>query len=165
MKVVILAIGFPADPAKPVGGVEAAVQGQVDALLRFVNDIKIHVLVCPSHRDERFPSEPCRPYPIEYIPGNGALRDLLPRSPALLWIEKRLQSIRPDVVHVHGGPQFMNGTRHPSVLTIHGLTERDTMFRHPFGAKLRGWLTKRLQRPHRMRYLPADVGRYMTPCG
>lgn len=152
MKVVILALGFPVDPAKPAGGVEAAIHSQVEALRRYVNEVQIHVLVCPSARDEVLVPVPSRPYVVEFLPGSGVLHDLLPGSPASRRVERRLQAIHPDLVHVQGGPQFMDGRRHPSVLTIHGLTERDTMFRHSRNARLRGWLTRRLHRPHRVRY-------------
>ncbi|KKN95065.1 hypothetical protein LCGC14_0181330 [marine sediment metagenome] len=67
-------------------------------------------------------------------------------------IHRLLDALQPDVVHVQAEPTLIDARRHPSVLTVHGFAERDTLFADHGLRRVRSWVAKRLMYPARARF-------------
>jgi glycosyltransferase involved in cell wall biosynthesis len=115
---------FPEDADRIVGGV-AGVASYLAAELAERPDCEI-VVIAPSARRTR--SASLGNFDVHYL---GAIRG---PGVATYWtversrISRMLGEIEPDVVHYQGVAGWAFGCPRPSVLTLHGLTERDTLF-------------------------------------
>ena len=127
MRVAIVTIGFPRDSDRPRGGVEAAVGGMVKGLAARSPSVSLDVVVCPSGVEtETTSAYGC--VNVHRLPGGGPVLDILPFSPTRRRVSRLLEDLQPDVVHVHGGPQYVDGQKHRAALTTHGFTESEIPF-------------------------------------
>ena len=144
---------FPACIDKPGGGVEAVVANTVPALLRVRPDLDVHVITWSADRAGESYPQGHPPYTVHNVrPGLRGLQGVWPRLGPRPDIQKVLDRLRPDVVHVQAMAFLVDGRRYPSVLTIHGILERDVLYRRPFTGRLRSWLLGMAERPARARY-------------
>lgn len=144
---------FPASLDKPVGGVEAVFANTVHALLRVRPDLDVHVVRWSADRAGESYPQGAPPYTVHNVrPGLQGLQGLWPRLGPRPDIQKVLDRLRPDVVHVQAMAFLVDGRRYPSVLTIHGILERDVLYRRPLTGRLRSWLLGMSERPARARY-------------
>ena len=152
MRVVVTTAAFPDPPGSPAGGVATAVDGLVAGLKRVRPDLDLHVLLCPAGdgTGPRTLGDP--PFTLHAIPGRASGLTLLPGLTPRKRIEAYLRDLAPDVVHVQASAQYVDPRRWPAVLTVHGIRERDQLFRQvPFRrlrARMMGWI----ERPVRRRY-------------
>lgn len=139
---------FPTRPAEPVGGVEAVAVCLVRALLGVRPDMDMHVIRCPAEQDATSYQQGEPTYTVHNVAGRRSVLGFRPHK----GIERKLRELRPDVVHVQGYAGFVDGSRYPAVLTVHGILERDTLYRSHLFPRLRGWVLRRMNRPARRRY-------------
>ena len=116
----VLMVGpFPEDLDAPVGGVEAATVNLVIGLGRLPN-VEVEVISNSVTSGEHTVSHPFGP--VTYVPQGPGLRGWITDLHGHLIREARRRN--PNVVHVQGLASL--ATRLPgSVLTVHGLSERD----------------------------------------
>jgi glycosyltransferase involved in cell wall biosynthesis len=119
----VLLIGdFPADFTRPRGGVETVVNNVAHGLV--AAGIEVTVV--------RFGAEGV-PGPA---PSAFEVIDVPRRRPGSIgnWlvspfdIQKIVERVRPDVVHLQGIPELYRGTSPPPVLTVHGIPYRDAVY-------------------------------------
>ena len=151
MRVAIVG-AFPEKPDLPRGGPQAGAVTLVRALLNVQPDLDLHVLRCPASEEHppRRQGEP--PYTVHDVYFGGPMKDMLTGRRARHRVQRLLDELAPDVVHVRGHARLVDGRRYPSVLSIHGFPERDTMYRNPRSGWLRGLVLTRLYRKARARY-------------
>jgi glycosyltransferase involved in cell wall biosynthesis len=129
---------FPDDLERPTGGVEAV--GACLARGLVARGVDLTVI--------RFGAESGLRAVVQV--GNGASFSIVPvprRRPATLtnWllspfeIGRIIRSIGPDVVHLQGLPELYRGRNVPSVLTVHGVSSRDVLYRGSWLAKPMSW--------------------------
>lgn len=127
MRVAICTPEFGSEPGQPVGGVAAATEWLIRGLLGVSPDIDIHVVVTPASNGGTQSGWGEFPVSLYRVRRNRVRTQLgiLGASD----VHGLLSHIRPDVVHVQGHASCIDGTKFPSVLTIHGIPEKDTLLR------------------------------------
>jgi len=142
MKIVVVTACYPLQSNAVVGGVEGVCYYLTQSLNRMVgmevevvlpnaqlsgvahssemtvNGIKVRTLVAEGKQPKYF--------------------KLLVQTPRLL--KRLLSSLDCDLIHFQGVAGWTRYTKRPSVVTVHGINERDTLFRgNPIVARLRSW--------------------------
>jgi glycosyltransferase involved in cell wall biosynthesis len=158
---------LPARPEAPVGGVEAALCNLVEALVRGRPDLDLHLVLAPAAEPSEDTSKTIFPCTVHRVKGWTSAVSLLPGFRPTKGIADVLARIRPDVVHVQAVSTFFDGRTYPAVLTIHGVRERDVLFRDVPLRRLRSWVFSCLEWPARRRYrhiisLTGYLGRYLA---
>jgi glycosyltransferase involved in cell wall biosynthesis len=132
---VVLVGSYPVNPARVQGGVEASFSTLVSGLGEFP-DLDLHVitfvpgLAGPIHRE-------VSGVPVDYLPTIRRLRTLTLHIRERRALAKRLESLRPDVVHAqdagyHGFMCLKTADRARLVLSIHGINRAEEKFvTHP----------------------------------
>jgi glycosyltransferase involved in cell wall biosynthesis len=143
---------LPARPEAPVGGVEAVLSCLVGALVRARPDMDLHLVLAPAAENAVDASKAIFPCTIHRVKGWTSAISMLPGFRPSRGIVEVLAEIRPDVVHVQAAATFVDGRRYPSILTIHGVRERDALFRDVPLRRLRSWMFKCMEWPARRRY-------------
>jgi len=148
----VLISNFPASLDLPRGGVEAAVSCLVRALMYVKPDLDLHVIRFPAEQDGISHREGEPAYTVHDVFGRRSALDALPGSDPCRRIEALIKRLRPDVVHVQGVAFWLDGRRYPALLTVHGIAERDTLFRVRRFCRLRAWWLAHREIPARARY-------------
>ena len=150
MRVAIVTVDFPEPQGvSALGGVGTSTNSLVQGLLRVRPELDVHLIRAPAGKggaSYQIGDPSITVHNIEVGRFLGMTR--LPRRE----IKNLLDSLRPDVVHVEGHASYVDGTKHPAVLRVHGIPERDTLFRHKYSGRLRSWVLARIHRPARERY-------------
>ncbi len=144
MKVVIVT-AFPDDPSRISSG-PAGVGVTLSGALASIPGLDLELVVPGSS----LPEETIREVAglrVHYLPRKG------PIHPAVgyLWtsprqIARKLAEIDHDLVHVQNWASFLPRSREPALLTIHGILERDILYRGRFR-----WLRSQVMRQVEMR--------------
>ena len=141
MKVALVTL-FPRDPGGVCGGVTGAAKYLADELVKA--GLSVTVVVPPEgdgpvRREERDGLTILRAGRRgfwKFLP--GTLYDLVSGRRQ---INEILADVAPDIVHYQGAALLAASSRYPSVLTIHGLVERDAWFDRRWGPlRLLRWL-------------------------
>lgn len=130
MKVALVSV-FPRRPERVVGGVEGAVKYLADELVK-LPDVSVTVIVPPDGPRDAPASEAWGALRIERLPKSGLWR----RLPGTVYdlmagkrqLQEALERAAPDVVHFQGNSFLAAGGGRRSVLTIHGVAERDALW-------------------------------------
>jgi glycosyltransferase involved in cell wall biosynthesis len=152
MRVVMITSSFPATPDAPVGGVQSAVLSLSRALLEVQPDLDLHVVRCPAERDGIAFRSTTPPYTVHNVRGWQSTLNTIPGFRPRRRLERLVDRIQPDIVHVQSAPGHLDGRKHRAVLTIHGVTERDELFRPVRFRWLRSRLKARMEAPARARF-------------
>ncbi len=152
MRVVIVTGALPARPGAPAGGVAAAVAALVDGLCALPDRPDLHVVVYPWDEDVPATEIGDPPFTLHRLAGPRSGLTLLPGFRPTGRIAALLGDLKPDVVHVQAAAHLVDGRRWPSVLTVHGVRERDALFRRVPFRRLRARLIAAIERPVRRRY-------------
>lgn len=127
MKVVFVT-PFCDDPARITGGVAAASIYLADELSR-LEGVQVEVIALDASREERVVEH--NGITIHYL-----RRPRWPTGAGRLWLEtpllvrRKLSEMEYDLVHVHGVASLAVRLDCPTVLTLHGVSERDMLHRH-----------------------------------
>jgi glycosyltransferase involved in cell wall biosynthesis len=135
---------FPADPQAPRGGVEAVSVNLAHGLCA-LPDVQLHVVTidpaCTEAREER-----CNGMTVHRLPRTGRRVLLEALGSGRRQVRRRLEDIRPDVVHAHDVYGLMvKGLDLARVFTIHGFIYGDTLVSGRGCAWLRAQLWKRIE--------------------
>jgi len=156
MRVAIVTSDFPdQDGNGGCGGISSVVVGLARALMQVKPDLDLHVIRCPAGPGADSYQEGAPPYTVHHVGRRlSSLGTLLSGffNKNRQEVHRLLDRIQPDVVHVQAHADLIDARRQPSILTIHGIVERDVRFRHPRTGRLRGWILKKQQRKPRSRY-------------
>jgi len=152
MRVAMVTPSFPDSPDAPVGGVEAVVSCLVRALLAQQPELDLHVIRCLDKRNGESYKEGEPAYTVHCVDNGGRLGCLFSAIGPKGRIAKLLDRLKPDVVHVQTADHYVDGRKYPAVLTVHGIPERDTLFREHSLPHLRAWVLSHRHKPSRMRY-------------
>jgi glycosyltransferase involved in cell wall biosynthesis len=138
---VAVATSFPAEPARPVGGVEAVSVALLRGLAA-LGELELHVVTLDGAA--RAPSRlEWEGVTVHRLP--QLHRRILPNAtgPGRRQVSRFLLDLRPDVVHAHDVYGLMvKGLPLPRVFTVHGFIHEDTRFSNGRLA----WLRARLWR-------------------
>ncbi len=134
---------FPADPARPYGGVEAVSVQLVRALARY-RDLSLEVVTLDRGMEQELELsewQGARIHRLRRHPRAGELRNAL--GLGRRQIQNYLARLAPDLIHAHDTYGLMvQGLATPRVFTVHGFIHGDTKVS---GHKL-PWLRARLWR-------------------
>lgn len=143
MKIAVIT-GFPRDPARPVGGVEAVSVNLVRAL-GAIPGLDVHV-VTTDHACAHPEQCVSLGVTVHRLPHSGkpVLVDAL--GPGRRTIQAYLMKLAPDIVHAHDVYGLMvRDLEIPRVFTIHGFIHADTRLAGQRMALLRSWLWRRVE--------------------
>jgi len=143
MNVALVSV-FPEDPQRIVGGVAGAAKYLVDELIKLPRTTV--TVIVPQGADGAREIEDRGPLRVWRLPREGPWRAL----PGTLYelaagrrqVARALRSLDPDVVHVQGSAFLAAACGPRSVLTIHGIAERDVLWDRRWGPFR--WLKKGL---------------------
>lgn len=143
---------FPRNLEQPRGGVEAVAASLVPALVRERPDLDLHVLRCPADADTspRLLGDP--PYEVRSVWGRRSAAGMVPGLGPSGRLRRVLEALRPDVVHVQNRARSIDPRPWRSVLTVHGIQERDTFFRARRFRRVRAAFVKWQEAPARGLY-------------
>lgn len=160
MRIAMVTSAFPNSLDKLSGGIEAVTASVVSGILAVRPDVEMHVLRLVGAGDEPAEPDSFPGYTVHDVPFRRGAIGLLPGSLPIGRIHRALDSLHPDIVHVQARPTLVDGRRYPSVLTVHGISERDTLFADHRLRRLRSWVLKRKLFPARARFshIIAPVG-------
>jgi len=116
---------YPLDPAKTTGGIQAVVQNLV-ASLKNDPQLEIHVLTIDYDRD--IPYRPIENVRVHWLQADKGRNRLLLFAPERKWIKRKIDEIRPELIHVHGTDIYGFATRklnYPILLTVHGILSKE----------------------------------------
>ena len=141
---VAIVTAFPADPARPRGGVEAVSVNLVRGLAKFA-DLAIHVVTidpdCERSIQTRW--EGATLHRLRR-PGRNVLTDAI--GPGRRLVSEFVTRLKPDVVHSHDVYGLMvKGLPIPRVFTVHGFIHEDTRLAGERFARLRAWIWRRVE--------------------
>ncbi len=152
MRLVMLTSDFPRTPDTPTGGVASAVSCLVYALKEQRPEMEIHVV----HLGVESTAAPISVGGSQFTYHAVAQSRLTTYSPSAALIQRLtlplLKHIDPHVVHVQNQGSLMDPRSFPSVLTVHGILERDTYYRARRFRRLRTALLANREAPPRARY-------------
>lgn len=143
---------YPTTEGSVFGGVEAVTSSLADGLAE-VEGIELHTVTAVKglrRPTDRISSSGVH---IHSVPLFGTLGCLTGFAIDRARVAKKLREINPDILHVHTQVMYAHtgiGREWPSVLTIHGILERETASRRGLG---------RLQANLALRYEAANIGR------
>jgi glycosyltransferase involved in cell wall biosynthesis len=143
---------FPDTVDQVAGGVQAAGSNLVRGILGVDGSIDIHVIRTvrsPQREVQTRELDGYTLHDIGFCP--DPVRLALGVSPQKR-IHRLLDDLSPDVVHVQATATLVDGRRYPSVLTVHGIAERDALFTSYRTRRLRSWILRRQSMPARARY-------------
>lgn len=125
MRVVLLTPVLPSEPGQPSRGAGIGAFTLAQALVRAQPDLDLHVVHfrAPRDRPTRTVGDP--PFSVHTRSGSRLARALPDPRFLQAEVERVLRPIRPDLVHVRGTASLLDGRRWPSVLSVHGVTERE----------------------------------------
>lgn len=143
MKVAI-ATAFPADPARPRGGVEAVSVNLVRGLAKF-DDLDVQVITtdtaCSTATQSKWEGATLHRLPRR---GRKVLSDAT--GPGRQAVSAFIEQLQPDVVHAHDVYGLMvKGLDVPRVFTVHGFIYEDTRLAGERFAALRSRIWKRVE--------------------
>lgn len=152
MRIAFVTAAWPAAPDKPRGGVEAVMVALVRGLLRVRPDVEIHVIQSPASEDATAVSIEGPRVTLHLVRGlqNGLF--MLPGLGPTPRVHAVLDRLAPDVVHVQAVSSLVDGRRYPSLLTVHGIRERDALFYEVPLRRTRAVLIGALERWRRKRF-------------
>jgi glycosyltransferase involved in cell wall biosynthesis len=137
---VAMVTAFPESPDRIPSGL-AGVSVTLAGALSAIPGLELSIIVPGSHAREGCVRE-FAGVKVHYLPRRG------PASPAVryLWtspraITRKLAGIEHDLVHVQNWANFLPRSGKPTVLTIHGILERDILYRGRFR-----WLRSQVMR-------------------
>jgi len=141
---VAIVTAFPADPARPRGGVEAVSVNLVRGLAKFA-DLSVHVVTtdpdCERPIQTRW--EGATLHRLKR-PGRNVLTDAI--GPGRRLVSEFVTRLKPDVVHAHDVYGLMvQGLPIPRVFTVHGFIHEDTRLAGERFARLRAWIWRRVE--------------------
>lgn len=144
MNVALVSV-FPRDPRRVVGGVEAASKYLADELVRLPG-MNVSVIVPGGAEANRTTVEEWGALRIYRLGRSGVCR----RLPGTVYdlasgrrqLDEQLERLAPDVTHFQGNAFLAGVHGGRSVLTIHGIAERDALWDRRRGASR--WLKRRL---------------------
>lgn len=146
---VVMVCPYPEGPGEISGGVMGVSVYLTEALAR-LPEIELDLVVPDSARGEE---------KTVVLPGRTVhyLRAESGRGTALKYawtnpraVARRLVGLKPDLVHVQNWASFVPFLRYPHLLTVHGILERDILYRGRF-RRSRSWLMKQLETNGRRR--------------
>lgn len=142
MKIAFILPSFSGNFLEPNGGVESAIVNLISGIHNVNNNIMIFLLF-PNNKQviSNLPSG------VIPIPVTSRFRSVWTYNYPLIGIsknvEKEIQKINPDVVHVQGAPGFYRSFDKEKVyITIHGIPYIDSSFRKGIASQLKSFLTK-----------------------
>jgi len=152
MRVVMVTSNFPETPETPVGGVAAVCACLAQALVKAREDIDLHVVHYPAPRAFRNEKRGSPSYTLHGLIGSRWSN----YDPTGSWMRSRvsriLKELQPDVVHIQNHASLFDPSRQPALLTIHGITERDTYLRARRLKRTRTFLVKLRESAYRSSY-------------
>jgi glycosyltransferase involved in cell wall biosynthesis len=146
---------YPEGPGDISGGVMGVSVYLTEALAR-LPEIELEIIVPDSAGDDER---------TVVLPGRTVhyLRAERGRATALKYawtnpkaVARRLVALQPDLVHVQNWASFVPFLNYPHVLTVHGILERDILYRGRF-RRPRSWLMKQLETNGRRRAMNVIV--------
>lgn len=132
---VVMVTVFPDEPDSIDGGVAGAAKYLADELCKH-SDVKLTV-VAPGGDDREITCEGWGAFNV-YRLGRKGYCGFLPCTLYDMFAGKRqlsslLRELKPDIVHFQGLTFLAARCEHPSILTIHGIAERDAIWDHRRG--------------------------------
>lgn len=160
MRLALVTPVFPAEPGQPSRGAGIGAVTLLRAMTRLRPNLDIHVVHYRAPRDR--PTRQLDDPPITVHTTAGSRVARAAPSPRLMQaeVDRILRRLQPDLVHVRGTASLVDGRRWPSVLSVHGITEREVRLSGLPDARLRS-LLHQLREPRargRYRHLIAIVG-------
>lgn len=152
MRVAMITGAFPERPDAPVGGVAAATMACVKGLLQVRPDLDLHVVLCPADAEVGPTDQGDPPYTLHRLWGRRSGVTMIPGFTPRKRIERLLRDLKPDVVHVQASVHYIDARCWPAVLTVHGIRERDQLFREVRFARMRSRLIAAIEQAPRRRY-------------
>jgi len=154
---VAMVTAYPQDPHRIDGGVAGVARYLVDELKKHP-DVKLTVVVPKSNVGETI-CEEWKNFSV-YRVGKKGLWSFLPGTAYDIFAGKRqikslLRQINPDIVHFQGTTFLAANCKQPSVLTIHGIAEKDALWDNRWGIlRWLRWLLLRLTEEYGRRRVP-----------
>lgn len=148
---------FPAGADRVDGGVAGVAKYLVDEIVKQPN-IKLSIIV-PKAATKKIACEQWEGFNI-YRVGKKRLLSFIPGTVYDIFTGKRqikslLRQINPDIVHFQNDTFLAANCRHPHVLTIHGIVERDAMWDIRWGPlRWAKWLLLKLTEEYGRRRMP-----------
>jgi glycosyltransferase involved in cell wall biosynthesis len=144
MKVAVLGL-FPDDPARIVGGVEAATLRLCEGLHR-VPGVDVHTIVSVPGRAVGLKSLAPN-WTVHSIGTFDHFGNVLLALPDRMRMVRALRALRPDIVHAHSTDRHALGaldSGFPTVVTIHGVIEMETRLEKRAPERIRGFFRDRM---------------------
>jgi glycosyltransferase involved in cell wall biosynthesis len=162
---IVMMVQFPSKPGVVTGGVEGVGFSLVTALRR-IEGVTVEV-VSPIARASLAAARAAMP-DVRWI-ANSRLPGFLDYWSIQRWrLHKRISELNPDITHFHGAAGWAVGFKGASVLTIHGIVERDALFTGKAFPRLRSQIMRCVETYARRRmrdvilispYLATEIGK------
>ena len=138
---------FPAEPDAIVGGV-AGVARYLAPALAASGEVELHVIAPGAARAHRREADG---YSIRYLPATSGPGFLRYWTREARQIGVALDALAPDLVHVQAVGGWARHCRHPWLLTLHGIGERDVLYSNEPLRRLRAAVIARVEAAARRR--------------
>lgn len=142
---------LPDNVVAPAGGVAVGSMALLRGLARRPN-VELHVLTDRSCRAAPYYLDALasKVYPVHPTPWLPGILDCVTLQRKR--VERYLEEIEPDIVHVQGNACWIHPKRWPAVLTIRGIPERDVLFSPGPLRRFRSLMIRMIQGRDRSRY-------------
>ncbi|MCB9780214.1 MAG: glycosyltransferase family 4 protein [Alphaproteobacteria bacterium] len=152
MRVVLLTPVLPSEPGQPSRGAGIGAFTLAQALVRVDPGLDLHVVHfrAPKDRPTRTVGDP--PFTVHTHQASKLARALPDPRMLQAEVERVLRPLQPDLVHVRGTASLLDGRRWPSVLSVHGVTEREVALGGLRGGRQRALLHQLREPRARARY-------------
>jgi glycosyltransferase involved in cell wall biosynthesis len=152
MKIAYILPSFSGDFERPNGGVESASINLILGLLEIKSDVTVFLVYPNVNQIIRG-----LPKGVLTVPVNSFFRHVWTYNYPLIGISKRMEKavedINPDIVHVQGAPGFFRKCEFKKLfLTIHGIPYLDSQFQKRLGSRIRSLLTEMIYKYDLKRY-------------